>query len=67
MDAKERLQFYAARAARQIGSAYDVAKITKTNYSNVCKWFRDYTKMPIAKAFKIIDYTGATLVVFREL
>lgn len=55
------------RAIRgQFSTAYDFASTYKCDYHNVCKWFNDYSKLPIKVAFEMSDKLGLSVVVFRS-
>ena len=57
---------YSQRVLRSLGSAYDVAHMFGWDYSNTKKMYRDFNSIPISKAFQILDYANADLVVFRS-
>lgn len=57
---------YTQRVLCSLGSAYDVANMFGWDYSNTKKMFRDYNNIPISRAFQILDYANAELVVFRN-
>lgn len=51
----------------QFLTPYDFAQTFCLDYSNVCKWYRDFRKMPMSLAFDMCDYLGLSVVVFRSV
>lgn len=64
MDNKSRFFLSAQKVLKTIGSAYDVSQLFGYDYSNVKKWYRNYSTIPISVAFHILDYCHSKLVVF---